>query len=103
MSHFSLVSYTSFRRRGHILNVLEQSSAFGLERRRDPGGPSGGELGVREVDGELTRDGVQRDAVPVPQQGDRTPHLGLGGHVPDDESVGAAGEAAVSYQGHIFT
>src|SRR5690606_12901247 len=68
-------------------------TAAGLE-----GGPTARQLGVVDLEADRARRDVDRDEVPVLDQGDHTPGRGLGRDVPDRQARGAPGEPAVRHE-----
>mmetsp|Transcript_23572 Transcript_23572/g.69995 ORF Transcript_23572/g.69995 Transcript_23572/m.69995 type:complete len:327 (-) Transcript_23572:1233-2213(-) len=91
----SLVGDAPLLRRRDGLDVAVHCASRVLVRRRLPRAAPRRQLGLREVDLDLERLGVDGDKVPVPHQRDRPPHLRLGRDVPHAEAVRAAREAAV--------
>mmetsp|Transcript_80 Transcript_80/g.176 ORF Transcript_80/g.176 Transcript_80/m.176 type:complete len:625 (-) Transcript_80:19-1893(-) len=94
---FLQICHASHRGAGHILNVLVQCAARGLERRSHPLGCAGGPLLVGDVEHlHHAGGGVDADDVAVLHQRDGPPHLRLGGHVAHHETVRAPREPTVS-------
>ena len=57
-------------------------------------------FGKIEIQG--VADGVDRDAIAVFDDGQRTAVEGFGSDVADHETMGSAGEASVGNQGHVL-
>ena len=70
-----LVCHAAHGGRGHVLDVLEEGAARGLERRSHPGSASSRQLLLGEVHRERALLCVYDDAVAVLEQADRTTNL----------------------------
>ena len=70
-----LVSHAAHGGRGHVLDVLEEGAARGLERGSHPGSTSGRQLFLGEVYRERALLCVNHDAVAVLEQADGTADL----------------------------
>ena len=70
-----LVCHAALGGRGHVLDVLKEGAARGLERGSHPGSASGRQLLLGKVHRECALLCVNHDAVAVLEQADRTANL----------------------------
>src|SRR4029453_7701749 len=95
-----LVRYAALGCRPDEPHVLREHTARGLGRRRSPRLPSSRQFVIADIDGQLTRRGVDGDAIAVAHERDRTSLLRFWRDVPDDEPMRPAREAPVGEQGN---